>query len=66
MRHSTPEKYWCYVYERLVKYYKRQTTNMKNVAKTFITRGVYEFAGVERWSGLLDWSTGVPRPLVYP
>ena len=37
-RHSTPDNYWCYVYERLVKYYKRQTTNMRNVAKTFITR----------------------------
>ena len=37
-RHSTLDNYWCYVYERLVKYYKCQTTNMKNVAKTFITR----------------------------
>ena len=38
VRHSIPDNYWCYVYERLVKCYKRQTTNMKNVAKTFITR----------------------------
>lgn len=37
-RHSIPDNYWCYVYERLVKYYKHQTTNMKIVAKTFITR----------------------------
>ena len=40
IRHSTPDNYWCYVYERSVKCYKRQTTNMKNVAKTFITRAV--------------------------
>ena len=41
-RHSTLDNYWCYVYERLVKYYKNQTTNMKNVAKTFSTRASQE------------------------
>ena len=27
--HSTPNNYWCFMYERLVCYYKRQTINMK-------------------------------------
>ena len=40
-RHSTPDNYWCYVYERLVKYYKRQTTNQKNIALTYITRAAH-------------------------
>lgn len=42
LRHSTLDNYWCYVYERLVKYYKHQTTNQKNVAKTFATRAAQE------------------------
>ena len=37
-RHSTPDNYWCYMYERQVKYYKRQTTNMKTLCKTFADR----------------------------
>lgn len=37
-RHSTLDNYWCFVYERLVKYYKNQTSNMKQLCKTFATR----------------------------
>ena len=37
-RHSTPDNYWCFMYERLVRYYKRQTTNMKVLCKTFADR----------------------------
>ena len=37
-RHSTPDNYWCFMYERLVRYYKRQTTNMKALCKTFADR----------------------------
>lgn len=35
---SNPDNYWCYVYEHLVKYYKRQTTNQKNIALMNTTR----------------------------
>ena len=34
-RHSIPDNYWCYMYERQVKYYKWQTTNQKTLCKTF-------------------------------
>ena len=37
-RHSTLDNYWCFVYERLVKYYKGQTSNMKQLCKTFADR----------------------------
>ncbi len=37
-RHSAPDNYWCYLYERQVKYYKHQTTNMKTLCKTFSDR----------------------------
>ena len=37
-RHSTLDNYWCFVYERLVKFYKQQTTNMKSLCKTFADR----------------------------
>ena len=37
-RHSTLDNYWCYVYERLVRFYKQQTTNMKSLCKTFADR----------------------------
>lgn len=37
-RHSTLDNYWCYLYERLVKFYKHQTTNMKAMCKTFSDR----------------------------
>ena len=37
-RHSSLDNYWCYLYERLVKYYKHQTTNKKNMCKTFCDR----------------------------
>lgn len=37
-RHSTPDNYWCHMYERMVKYYKQQTTNMKSLCKTFADR----------------------------
>ena len=36
--HSIPDNYWCYMYERQVKYYKRQTTNMKTLCKTLADR----------------------------
>ena len=37
-RHSTLDNYWCYLYERQVKYYKQQTANMKSLCKTFADR----------------------------
>ncbi len=37
-RHSTLDNYWCYLYERQVKYYKQQTSNMKALCKTFTDR----------------------------
>ena len=37
-QHSSPDNYWCFMYERLVCYYKRQTTNMKTLCKTFADR----------------------------
>ena len=37
-RHSTMDNYWCYLYERQVKYYKQQTSNMKSLCKTFADR----------------------------
>ena len=37
-RHSIPDNYWCYMYERQVKFYKQQTTNMKSMCKTFSDR----------------------------
>ena len=37
-RHSTLDNYWCYLYERQVKYYKQQTSNMKSLCKTFADR----------------------------
>ena len=36
--HSTLDNNWCYLYERLVKFYKHQTTNMKSMCKTFSDR----------------------------
>jgi hypothetical protein len=37
-RHSTPDNYWCYLYERLVRHYKQQTTNQKQLCKTYSDR----------------------------
>lgn len=37
-RHSLLDNYWCYLYERLVKYYKQQSSNMKKLCKTFADR----------------------------
>ena len=37
-RHSSPDNYWCFVYERLVRFYKLQTTNQKTLCKTFADR----------------------------
>ena len=37
-RHSLLDNYWCYLYERLVKYYKQQSSNMKALCKTFADR----------------------------
>ena len=34
-RHSLMNNYWCYLYEGLEKYYKQQSSNMKNLCKTF-------------------------------
>lgn len=33
VRHSSPDNYWCYMYERQVCFYKRQTTNQKQYAR---------------------------------
>ena len=37
-RHSLLDNYWCYLYERQVKYYKQQSSNMKLLCKTFADR----------------------------
>lgn len=37
-RHSSPDNYWCFMYERMVRFYKSQTTNQKNLAKTLADR----------------------------
>ena len=37
-RHSLLDNYWCYLYERQVKYYKQQASNMKSLCKTFADR----------------------------
>ena len=37
-RHGPLDNYWCFMYERNVKYYKQQTTNMKSMCKTFADR----------------------------
>lgn len=37
-RHSTLDNYWRFVYERLVRFYKQQTTYMKSLCKTFVDR----------------------------
>lgn len=37
-RHSTMDNYWCYLFERQVKYYKQQSSNMKSLCKTFADR----------------------------
>ena len=37
-RHSLLDNYWCYLYERQVKYYKHQTSNMKALCKSFTDR----------------------------
>ena len=37
-RHSSPDNYWCFMYECLVHYYKRQTTNMKILCNMFADR----------------------------
>ena len=34
-RFPLPDNYWCYMYERQVKFYKKQTTNMKSLCNTF-------------------------------
>ena len=36
-QHSLLDNYWCYLYERQVKY-KQQTSNMKSLCKTFADR----------------------------
>ena len=40
IRHGPLDNYWCFMYERKVKYYKQQTTNMKSMCKTFADREV--------------------------
>ena len=37
-RFSALDNYWCYVFERLVQYYKLQTTNNRSMCKTFADR----------------------------
>ena len=37
-QHSLLDNYWCYLYERQVKYYKQQSSNMKSLCKTFADR----------------------------
>ena len=32
-RHSTVDNYWCYVFERSVKFHNAQTTNQKELCK---------------------------------
>ena len=36
--HSSSDNYWCFVYERLVQFYKLQSTNQKTLCKTFADR----------------------------
>ena len=36
--HSVPDNYWCCMYERQVKFYKQQLTNMRSPCKTFADR----------------------------
>lgn len=38
VRHSTLDNYWCFLYERQVRYYKHQTTNNKSLCKTYADR----------------------------
>ena len=46
-RHGPLDNYWCFMYERKVKYYKQQTTNMKSMCKTFADREAQlHFTGV--------------------
>lgn len=37
-RHSTVDNYWCYVFERFVKFHNAQTTNQKQLCKTLSDR----------------------------
>ena len=37
-RHGPPDNYWCFMYERKVKYYKMQSTNSKAMCKTYADR----------------------------
>ena len=37
-RHSLPDNYWCYMYERQVRFYKQQSTDQKQICKTFSNR----------------------------
>ena len=38
VRHSTPDNYWCFLFERMVSIHKQQTTNMKQLCKTLANR----------------------------
>lgn len=38
LRHSSPDNYWCYIFERLVSFHKQQKTNKKSFCKTLADR----------------------------
>ena len=41
--HSSSDNYWCFVYERLVRFYKLQSTNQKTLCKTFADRAAQPY-----------------------
>ena len=71
-RHSTPDNYWCYMYERQVKFYKQQTTNMKSLCKTFSDRAAQlhfvqsylQAKGSEQESANLDIANLSQKPVL--
>ena len=52
---STLDNYWCIVYERLVKFYKQQTINMKSFCKTFADRAQLVDMYIETHTPLNTW-----------
>lgn len=67
-RFSSPDNFWCYVFERAVKYYIEHSSNSKNLEYTFARaecrREFLKFYGPQQTSMVEGLSTPDPSNLV--
>ena len=59
-RHSCPDNYWCYVFERLVSFHKDQSTNQKQICKTLSDR-IHQLRFVNDYLSSCQQSDPIPE-----